>query len=782
MVDNSISSLIIDKFGLNLYQKSLKFLSNKINLIKTEENPILIRSLILDNEREFHLIIDEMNKEIFHDCPSFLIYSEKTKKICVHLIKLLSLIKTTLARKILENFKSYNLTSEDLGSQKKSNNFLLLANSCFKSNNCVEALNYMNKAIYNQFETENIIETYLKIAIDNNLFIEFFEFLQNGYENDLQKYFLKFNIQIERGFKKFLNTIDEYSFFDLLKIIESINHILKFKDLSFIASHFAKLKTLINSSNFNNQYFTIYLTKKYFDELIQLNPSFKDLLSENSLNSLKSELISYFYSEIDNFCIIDKLKLLKKHFRVIDIPNEEYYDEYKKYKAEIKELERKVYLKKFSFLKLLMEKHNIKRAKGEFRKKRNTYIVKHDEYNLKNPVYHYIISRIGFFGLNDQTIKSSEIGINYFIMKELFLDDLSNFQDVYYYRQQFWGEIDDYEVKSIDGLSLLSENIEYNYNIVDKDSEDIIVIEWDLANKPIQGSVVTAYGSQIIIPDYNNPLFHDLKPFDLCYCKKTPIKIEGNIIKTINVITKCSFKDVIKSISKGMEYIEGYYPLSLVKAVLNKEINPFQANEIVVNNTNRLFVPNYNAFIKAFNKFLFNYIFKERDYIFDELQKDIEINTQQILSLLNLNKELAGLDLSYTEILKSTIHPNASLKEYRSKFLIEVHSIIRDLLNTCKLGSTIIFDLKKMQNTPFFKYSNKILEIRKNEFESSEIIRYYDKGRVFYDMSQIYETYYGKKFFKILQSEENLNMKPDKFNKFRDFCQKLNLKTTIISA
>ena len=29
MVDKSISSLIIDKFGLNLYQKSLNFLSNK---------------------------------------------------------------------------------------------------------------------------------------------------------------------------------------------------------------------------------------------------------------------------------------------------------------------------------------------------------------------------------------------------------------------------------------------------------------------------------------------------------------------------------------------------------------------------------------------------------------------------------------------------------------------------------------------------------------------------------------------------------------------------------
>ncbi|MFX1599038.1 MAG: hypothetical protein ACFFB6_00420 [Promethearchaeota archaeon] len=780
MVDKSISSLIIDKFGLNLYQKSLKFLSNKINIIKVEENPINIRSIILDNEREFHLIIDEKNNEIFHDCPSFLIHSEKNEKICIHLIKLLLIIRSNIAEKILENFKSYNLTSEDLGSQKKSKNFLLLANRCFESNNCVEALNYINKAIYNQFETENIIETYLDTAINNNLFIEFFEFLENGYDNDLEKYFLKFNNYIEKGFKKFLNTIQEYSFYNLLKIIESIDKILEFKDISFLASYFNKLKILVKSMNFNENYFSIYLVKKNFEKLVKHNPEFKELVSETSLNSLRNQLIEYFESEISNFCLIDKLKLLKKQFRVLKIQREKYYNKYKNYKKEIQELERKVYLKKFAFLKLLIEKYSIKRAKGEFRKKRNTYIVKHDEKNLKNPVYNYILSRIGFFGLNDQTIKSSEIGINYFIMRELFLDDLSSFQDVYYYRQQFWGEIDDYEVKAIDGLSLQSENIEYSYNNIHKHLEDVMVIEWDLANKPIQGSIVNAYGSQIIIPDYNNPLFHDLKPFDLCYCKKTPVKIESNIIKTINVITKCSFRDAIKSISKCMEFIEGYYPLSLIKAVLNKEINPFHANELLVNNPNRLFIPNYNVFINAFNEFLLNYIFKEKDYIFEELKNDIFTNTNQILTLLNLDDELAGLDLPYVEILAKSVYPDINLEEFKSRFLNEIHSIINNILNKREIGSTMIFDLKKIQHTSFFKYSNQILEIRKEEFESSEIWRMYDADEVSYNMSKIYKTYYGKKFLRILQVEEIFHLKPDKFKRFRDFSSKLNLHLKIV--
>jgi len=177
MVKKSISSLIIEKFGLNLYQKSLKFLTSKVNIIDIQEDPILIRSLILDYEREFHLIVDNRNNEIFHDCPAFLIHSEREKKICIHLIKLLLVIRDSLAQKIIEDFNKYNLTSEDLGSKKKSKNFKLLANLCFEKNNYVEALSYLNKAVINQFDSEKIIELFLNIAINNNLFIEFFEFL-----------------------------------------------------------------------------------------------------------------------------------------------------------------------------------------------------------------------------------------------------------------------------------------------------------------------------------------------------------------------------------------------------------------------------------------------------------------------------------------------------------------------------------------------------------------------------------------------------------------------------
>ncbi|MHA2007705.1 MAG: hypothetical protein ACXABO_08800 [Promethearchaeota archaeon] len=778
MTKKSLSSLIIDIFGLDLYQKSLKFPRNKINIFFLREHPLKIRSIILDNEREYHFIIDEKNNDIFHDCPLFLIHSERSKKICIHLIKLLLVIKEQFSNSILRDFDNYTFISDDIGSRKKGKNFQILANKCLESNNSVEALNYMNKVIVNQYEDGSIIEKFLKTAVNSNLFIEFFEFLEKSYDHPLQTYLLRFNDYIEKGFEKFLSVIHKYSFYNLLKIIESIDRILEFKHVSFIETLINILQQLINSSDFNENYFSIYFIKKYRNEMVKINPEFKSFISRDQLNLIKNKLLSYFLSEIDNFCLIEKLKILKKQFKIIGIPKDKYDNEYQNYKFEIKQLEKKLYLKKFSFLKLLMEKYSIRQTKGEFRKKRNAYIVNHNDENLNNPVYDYIISRIGFFGLNEQTIKSSEIGLNYFIMKELFLDNISAFQDVNYYKTQFWGE-NDYIVNSIDGFPLLSKNVEYSYDGDQKYSKDVNIIEWDLSSKPIQGSIVSAYGSQILIPDRNNPLFHDLNPFDLCYCKKTPIKIESSIIKTVNVITKCSFKDAIKSISLGMTFIEGFYPLSLVKVVMDKEINPFQAYDLVINNPNKSFIPNYTQFIQAFRDFLYEFIFREKEYIFEELKSDIGAKPDQVLLLLNLKNEVNGLKLPYSEIFKELIYPDVSLHNFKSIFLKQVHHFIRNILNNRELGNTEIFDLKKLRNTPFYKYSNEILSNRKEEFESTNISKTSEENEIRYDISEIKKTYYGKNFLSILHFKRLSHIPLDKFKKFRDLAVKLNLNLTI---
>ncbi|GAF70936.1 unnamed protein product, partial [marine sediment metagenome] len=247
----------------------------------------------------------------------------------------------------------------------------------------------------------------------------------------------------------------------------------------------------------------------------------------------------------------------------------------------------------------------------------------------------------------------------------------------------------------------------------------------------------------------------------------------------INVITKCSFKDAISSIEKGIAFIEGYYPLGLIKSVLSKKVSPFEAYEIALDNPNKQFVPNYGKFLKAFRKFLFNFINKEKEFIYETLKTNPEKNTDQFIILLNLSTELAGLELPYTEIIDALLYEVSSLDEFRTKLTSRVHSTIKKLLKEREVGSTIIFDLKKMRHTPFVKYSNEILKIRKKEFEHSQVYRFTEQDTKKYDMSELVNTYYGNQFFKILNLDLNKPISQDFFNKISNYSAKLNLKINV---
>jgi len=774
--DSELESLMKNRVGIDLFKKAKDFPTNNINIISLEQDPLFVRMIIFDDEREFHVIIDEKNKEIFHDCPSFLIYSDKDEKICKHFLKALLILKHEKALEIFKSLDNYNLTSEDFGSEKKSKNFIILANRCFDElDNFVDGLNYLNKAIINQSNCEDIIEKYLNIALNQELYIEFFEFLKKGYRNELGKYLDNYEQIIEYGLEKFLNSISKYSFYNLLRIINYIEDIFDNKDTDFLSGLFSKIKGMINSENFNKKYFATYFLIKNYDILINQEEKFSKLLPEENLQKFKEELVKYFLQEIENFSVLEKLKLMKEQFQVFNIEEKKYISNYEDYREEIKELEKKVYLKKFIFLKFLIEKYNIKRTKVDFRKKRNVYVVNHHEENLKNPAYSYLLSKIGFFGTNDSTIKSSDIGINYFIIKDLFLDDFNSFPDIFYYKKQFWGD-EEFNINIRDAGALLTKDKDYVYNVEEHYSNDkVMIVEWDLASKPIKGSLVNAYSSQILIPDQNNSLFHDLRPFDLCYCMKTPTKIEGNMIKNVNVITKCSFKDAIKNIANGMEFVEGYYPLSLVKSVINKELSPFEANKIASTYPNRQFIPNYKKFIREFQKFLFKFINQERNYIFNQIKKNPENKANQILILLNLSNDLMGMDLPYSDLIQEVLGENMNIDDFKQDLITKIHNYIQELLNKKKKGSTIAFKLKKMKNSPFIKYFDEIIKIRKEEFDEQIVKKESNK----FDISEIKETYYGIKISKIMNLGNKSIISSKELKQFKNLANKLDLKIHI---
>ncbi|MFX1239311.1 MAG: hypothetical protein ACFE8P_16545, partial [Promethearchaeota archaeon] len=547
---------------------------------------------------------------------------------------------------------------------------------------------------------------------------------------------------------------------------------------SFVNRFLKTLVPMVKSNDFNEKYFSTYFLIKYKQYDAQLSDFFKDNASMNSFNMLKEKSLEYFLDQIDCFCAIEELKLMKKHFKVLGISREVYEKSYDNYKEELIKLEKKLYVKKFAYLMLLIEKHGIIRSLGGFKKKRNVYVVAHDDKNMKNPAYHYIINNIGFYGNKKQFIKSSDIGINLFLIKILFLDELDVLPDVLYYKNQFWGDINELEVNKTQGFSLFPRLEDRDSSISQRtyNNSEIMIIEWDIAIKPLMGSIINAYSTQIVIPDQKNPLFHDLKPFDLCYCKKTPERIDADIIKKINVVSKCSFKDAIYSVSNGMDFIARFYPLSLIRNVVQKKNNPFEAYQRIANNPDKSFIPNYNRFIIESRDFLFEFMKKEKEYIFQLLRKEPTKQARQYFFLLGLETELDGMDLPYSNIMQDLIEQDVSFEKFKSSLLKKIHSYIKVELEKGPIACTDAFNLNKMQYTSFARYSRAILSLRKEEFEKSRT--YYKDD--YYDISELLKTYYGKKFAKILKLGQNPSIRPVKFKKIEEYSNKLKLKLNIV--
>jgi len=84
-----------------------------------------------------------------------------------------------------------------------------------------------------------------------------------------------------------------------------------------------------------------------------------------------------------------------------------------------------------------------------------------------------------------------------------------------------------------------------------------------------------------------------------------------------------------------------------------------------------------------------------------------------------------------------------------------------------------------MRHTPFVKYSNEILKIRKEEFEHSNVSHDTQDGKLSYQISELIKTYYGGQLLEILKIEMGTTINQEIFNKILKYSNKLNLKLNV---
>ena len=787
MISEQNSDHIKLYFGKEIYGKIEDIPDESIKIIDIIKDPLKIRALIFERGNLYHLIIDGKNKTIYHDCPSFLTNESFEGKFCLHIIKLLFLLEKDIYSEILKDLKHYSKKIDGEFFIEKNYNYIFLLNSFNDSETLLDAISFLKKSNID-ITVNGELSEYLTFLIEHHYYLEFFNLLGIYSKKVLFNIFEQNDAIIVNVISKFFKIIPEYSFLYLLRIINSIEKIFYIigTNLDKVNKVFIEgLKSMSSTSNFNQNYFLFYFSKLILEGNISTDPFFDRIINADKFDEFKKQALNAFLERINDFCIEEYLHYMNKHMKVFQINEDLYKTEYNNYKKELDQLELRFYLRKFSFLKIFMKKNYIKKSKFETNKINDIFIIQHDQENLKSQFYvDYLLPHLGFYGEKKNMIKARNIGRNLYLFKKLFTAEWDNYPSIMYFYKKYWGEAPSDIFKSNQSMALLRHGVNYIYDagIDFPDFDDIMIIEWDLADVPFNGTSVNAHGTNVMVPDYSHHLFFDLKPFDLCYCRKKPKEIDDHNFKIIEVISKCSFKDAITSIAKGMSFIEGLYPLSLVSKVKNKEISPFKALEILEESPKKKFVPHFYQFIFEFKEFLFNSVFKEKGFTFDNQHDYSEKEIEIIISLLGLSNYLAGIQIPYKFIINSIINTKMNVDTLRVKVISTTHEFIKEMLEKKDIGSTYIFDLDRMRNTPFSRYSSEIIEIRKEEFENLVVYRFQENGDITYNIANIARSYYGAKILDTLQLKGTFRISNNTFRKFKEISSKLGLRINIIDS
>ncbi len=787
MSKNRISEIIITNFGQEIYERALTIPKKDIKILAINEKPLEIRCIIFEKDSIYHVIIDEKNEIFYHDCQSILFKQTSTvENICLHIVAIFLIIDINLTIAFINNYRNYiPLKSFSRIFEEKLNNLSLLMKDSISSGEINLMRNLSLK--YHRKLKKDYLRFTLNYFLKRGYYLELFRQLKHIVKGKNRSYFNSVSVFIEKSFSQLDSEIPNLTFLRIIRTLNSFEEFFIKISPELQIPYCKKIVSKINLKNsntcFEKKYF-YYFIVKWFSSTLPLD----EIISKESelieYSGFLDGLMDYIAKEDYSSYKMQDISILKKHLDMFHIPKDFYEIKIKDISNYILDFEIFFFLRKFAYLKLLIKINKIQRHKFQFKQENNTFIVQHHPDNIKNQFYFdYLLPHLGFYGENRNLIKSRDIGENYYIMDRIFQIEWDKNPSIAYFKKKMWDNVPLYQIKSNEGLTLLRYGVDYIKDSGQEftDINEILIIEWDLTNKPVLGSIIVAYDEGcVIIPDSENPLFYDIKPFDLCYCKSRP-KESNKMCRIVEPISKCSFKDALESVSKGMQFIEGFYPLSLLKKVLNKEINPFKAIELLKDNKKINYVPHFHQFVYEFEEFLFNIVLKEDSFLFNRIEGISSRHLAKIFSILKLDTLFSGIDISLDFFASILITSNTTSDSLREKTINTLHQFIRTIINKKEIGSTKIFDLTQMRNTPFSIYSQEILNVRKEEFEKSIILQNKDMNPSEYDISEISLTFYGAKILEALNIRNEIKIDEVFFERFKEMANQLGLsinKTT----
>ncbi len=701
--------------------------------------------------------------KVVHDCPDF----RNGYRFCKHIVKILLLLETDICKSICSNYHSIIFSSDfSLVKESKSKSYVLKAEDLIQESKFSEAINFLSQA----FEESKNIELILKIgeiSLKYELFDLFLKYAEK-YKELADKHSNDFPDIISSTFSQ----LNEYSFPKKVETIINIQRLLLNlpKDL---------LIDILKKAKFHQIEHPIleYLLVSKLDSKIYVADHFKDII-KNSKTDLNSVI------EEKTLDLINEAILNMESEEVIDSFNKIAincgFNSHNTISTKIQEYKRqlrKIYVEglksKHAFLRSLViaNTNNDKLRPMKFTKKYNyPTLIWGSAFKKESNLHYYILDKCGFERHHLEYTENINFIENYPVFAEIF----SANNPIRYEVKNFWGN---FEPKIMNTVQIDPINeLEYKVNFHDLDS--YVLIEWDLAQKPIMGSYICQFNDGYIIPDKTHSLTHYIHPFDLLLCEKKPIAIKSNSTKIMKPLRRISIKSAIELVWSGIEYIASYLPLKIIDDLKEYRIDELDAIEKIYDIYNHSFLPDKETSKKSFFDFIQTKIAKELNGTY--LRVITKANYKdKVLKMISFDQ--------YSQIFtKRTIFQKFLMDDLKRVSLQELKLdlkkyISKKIANLIKNQEYSTIDLKYLKKFPKFrKWSLKLIHELKKQLIQSKI---YQIGEKSYDIRNLIENYYGEIIVKNVLNQNSANKRlnsvisEDELSKILENFNYLKLKT-----
>lgn len=667
---------------------------------------------------------------IVHDCPDF----KKGFKFCKHIVKTLLILEKEMCKKIFEKRNNITFSSKMVKvKETKQLAYKDKAEKLLKQKKYLEAINYYEK-VYQESKNPNIIKRIIEIAISNNLphqalkYVGLFEKFILKYQKDLADLISKVLLrEVDVPFANFIDTL--FIIQELLSkvsdtILSSILKSIKFNQIKNPLYSFIILQPLYKKESLKVLSTHYNLPK---NEKFQRYEDLKEDMENRISEALKKSILDMESKEVVN--------AYRRIFRECDFKiDSKLRNKYEEHLQILEQLYRGALHKKHAALRTLVisntNNDTLKPLKFNYRYRYPTLLWTNAKKGL-NPLYYFVLEKCGLSKINLNYLNIDDFVENYPIFFNLFNANNPLPEEI----KRFWKE-EDYSIKNTVYLEQ-EEPQELTINI--KELDKYILIEWDLAQKPILGSYICQFSQGYLIPEKNNPLTNEIRPFDLILCLKKPLEIKKDNVQIYRPLRRINIRSAISLVYKGLNFVSSYIPLYLVKLLRNHKIDEIEVITRMNQSFDKMFFPRKEEFKELFQSFIEKKISVEYNQFYLDLLKKPE-NSDKILTMLGFDR-YQGIfkNDSALEKFKTGSLKKGSLDELRYELKRVISQKLIEVIKSKDYENINLFQLKKFPE--FRRWTAKVIFELKQQLLGSKIVKLEDDAL---DVSKLAETYYGR--------------------------------------